>query len=225
VGGIASEIKRRGGPDRGAPADGAPAPAPAPTTPTPAPITGNDWSTAPLEQPALKTGDPLPVGINVGTADADADVVTAAASGHVTGRKFDSLEVDTSADGSALTELPKGGPAVNQLMTPAGKRLVAVTMKVKAGGDPWAWASALGDFTVVDGVGTRCRPSGVIATVTKGGAQRLLASYKATGEVTSVNKLEGGTVPTVTLVFPITADQKAKWIGYRDGERMLPLEP
>src|SRR5207248_3036086 len=80
-------------------------------------------------------GSALPTGINVGTADADAEVVTTAASGHITGKKFDILDIDTSSDASSLTELPKGGFAISELMVPAGKRLVMVMMEVKPGAD------------------------------------------------------------------------------------------
>ena len=65
---------------------------------------------------------------------------------------------------------------------------------------------------------------GVIAVITKGAAQRLLASYKAAAEVTSVNKVEGGTVSNVTLLYAIPADQKAKSIVYKAATPGLPLE-
>ena len=103
--------------------------------------------------------------------------------GHITGKKFDILDVDTSGDGAALTELPKGQFPISALAVPAGKRMVAVKLNVKAGADPWAWAPTLGDFTVVDGAATSVKPSGAIAIVTKarGGAPKLLANYKANG--------------------------------------------
>ena len=99
-------------------------------TPTPTPTAGGDngWNEAPLEKPTVVTGAALPVAINVGSADADAEVVTTAASGHITGKKFDILDVDTSSDAAALTELPKGGFAISDLMVPAGKRLLQVKM-------------------------------------------------------------------------------------------------
>jgi len=197
-----------------------------PATPTPPAGGDNGWADAPLESPSVVSGSPLPVGINVGTADADAEVVTTAASGHITGKKFDVLDVDTSSDGAALTELPKGGNPVAELAVPAGKRLVAVKLNIKAGGDPWAWAAALADYTVVDGAGASVKPSGVIGTVTKGrGAPpRLLANYKANGEVASVGKVEGTTPTGVTLLYVLPADQKAKEIQYKGKAGGLPLE-
>jgi uncharacterized membrane protein required for colicin V production len=201
-----------------------PTPAPDPTargnrrgTPTPTPpADGGAAVDSPLVKPMIVPNPVLPVAVNVGTADADAEVVTTAAAGHITGKKFDILDVDTSSDGAAISELPKGGFAISALFTPAGKRLVQVKVDLKPGGDPWAWAGELGNFTVVDGAGASVKPSGVCAAVDKGGAPpKLLANYKANGEVTSVAKVDGATPSDIRLFFVIPADQKAKEMQYQ----------
>jgi hypothetical protein len=201
---------------------------PTPTTPTPAPTAAggdNGWNEAPLEKPTVVSGAALPVAINVGSADADAEVVTTAASGHITGKKFDILDVDTSSDAAALSELPKGGFAIADLMVPAGKRLLQVKMDVKAGSDPWAWAAGIGNFTVLDGAGAIIKPSGVVATVTKrGGPPKLLASYKATGEVTTVTKVDGAVVSDIRFYYLLPADQKGKELQYQGKAGGMPLE-
>jgi hypothetical protein len=167
-------------------------------------------------QPTVVPDPALPVGVNVGTADADAEVVTTAAAGHISGKKFDILDVDTSSDAAAVSELPKGGFAISALFVPPGKRLVEVKVDLKPGADAWAWASQLGNFTVVDGTGASVKPSGVCAALTKaGGPARLLANYKANGEVTSVNKVEGATPGDIRLFFVIADGQKAKELQYQ----------
>jgi len=211
-----------------APAPETSTPAPAPTergnrrgtpTATPAPTPTTDGSAAadsPLVKPMIVPNPALPVAVNVGTADADAEVVTTAAAGHITGKKFDILDVDTSSDGAAISELPKGGFAISALFVPAGKRLVQVKVDLKPGGDAWAWAGELGNFTLVDGAGAGVKPSGVCAAVEKTGAPpKLLASYKANGEVTSVAKVDGATPNDIRLFFVIPADQKAKEMQYQ----------
>jgi hypothetical protein len=211
-------------PDRGVERTATPTPMP---TPTPTPTAGGDngWNEAPLEKPAVVTGPALPVGVNVGGGDADLEVVTTAASGHVTGKKFDILDVDTSSDAATLADLPKGGFAISELMVPAGKRLLQVKMDVKAGADPWAWAAAVGNFAVLDGAGAVVKPSGVVATVTKaGGPPKLLASYKANGEVTSVTKVDGATPSNIKFFYLLAADQKAKELQYQGKAGGLPLE-
>jgi hypothetical protein len=56
----------------------------------------------------------------------------------------------------------------------------------------------------------------VCAAVAKaGGPAKLLANYKANGEVTSVNKVEGGTPSDVRLFFLIADGQKAKELQYQ----------
>ena len=196
---------------------GTPAPTtPTPTTPTPDNAGGGASADSPLVQPAIVPNPVLPVAINVGTADADAEVVTTAAAGHITGKKFDILDVDTTSDAAAVSELPKGGFAISALFVPAGKQLVEVKVEPKPGADAWAWASELGNFTVVDGAGTSVKPSGVCAAVAKaGGPARLLANYKANGEVTSVNKVDGATPSDVRLFFLIADGQKAKELQYQ----------
>jgi hypothetical protein len=201
---------------------------PAPTetaTPAPAPGGDNGWADAPLEKPEVVAGATLPVAINVGTGDADAEVVTTAASGHITAKKFDILDVDTSSDGAAISELPKGGFPVSELAAPAGKRLLQVKLDLKAAADPWAWAGAIGNFAVLDGGGNVVKPSGVVAMVTKrGGAPKLLASYKANGAVASVAKVDGATASDIRLFFVLAADQKAKELQYQGKAGGLPLE-
>jgi hypothetical protein len=188
---------------------------PAPTTPTPD-NGGGASAVSPLVQPTVVPDPALPVGVNVGTADADAEVVTTAAAGHISGKKFDILDVDTSSDAAAVSELPKGGFAISALFVPPGKRLVEVKVDLKPGADAWAWASQLGNFTVVDGTGASVKPSGVCAALTKaGGPARLLANYKANGEVTSVNKVEGATPGDIRLFFVIADGQKAKELQYQ----------
>jgi hypothetical protein len=191
-----------------------------PTTPTP-PTADNGWNAAPLEKPVLAESNQLPVGIGVGSANAD--VLAAGASGHLTNKQFDSLDVDASTPDAALAELPKAGNPVQQLAVPAGKRMVQVTMAVKPGGDPWAWAPAVGDFTVVDGAGTVYKPSGVFSVVGSAAGQKLLATYKSTGDV-AVKKVDG-TVPTsVTLVYLLPTGQKATELRYQAKPGGLPLE-
>ena len=173
----------------------------------------------------IVAGAALPVAINVGTGDADAEVVTTAASGHITAKKFDILDVDTSSDGAAISELPKGGFPVSELAVPAGKRLVQVKLDLKAGADPWAWAGAIGNFAVLDGGGNVVKPSGVVAMVSKPrGAPKLLASYKANGAVASVAKVDGATASDIRLFFVLAADQKAKELQYQGKAGGLPLE-
>lgn len=204
------------------PAPTTPTPTPTPTPPTPTPPAGeNGWADAPLEKPVLTVGNQLPVGIGVGSADV-ADVLAAAASGHLTNKQFDTLDVDTTTAESALSELPKAGNPVQQLAVPAGKRLLQVTMSVK-GADPWAWAANLANFTVVDAAGTAYKPSGVVAVATVGGAQRLYATYKTTGDVTA-KKVDGATLSSVTLLFLVPADQKATELRYQGKPGGLPLE-
>jgi hypothetical protein len=189
---------------------------PAPTTPTPDAGGGGASADSPLVQPMIVPNPVLPVAVNVGTADADAEVVTTAAAGHITGKKFDILDVDTTSDAAAVSELPKGGFPISALFVPPGKRLVQVKVDLKAGVDAWAWASELGSFTVVDGAGAGVKPSGVCAAVAKaGGPTRLLANYKANGEVTSANKVEGGTPSDIRLFFMIADGQKAKELQYQ----------
>jgi hypothetical protein len=178
-----------------------------------------------MNKPMIVPNAALPVAINVGTADPDAEVVTTAAAGHITGKKFDILDVDTSSDAAAISELPKGGFPISALFVPPGKRLVEVKMDLKPGGDPWAWASELGNFAVVDSAGAISKPSGVVAAVAKAGApSKLLASYKATAEVTSVPKVEGATPDDIRLFFLVAADQKAKEMQYQGKAGGLPLE-
>ncbi|MDB5318858.1 MAG: hypothetical protein JWN40_489 [Phycisphaerales bacterium] len=209
-------------PDRGVERTTTPTPMP---TPTPTAGGDNGWAEAPLEKPTVVAGAALPVAVNVGTADADAEVVTTAASGHITGKKFDILDVDTSSDAAAISELPKGGFAISELMAPAGKRLLQVKMDVKAGADPWAWAAAVGNFAVLDGAGAIVKPSGVVATVTKaGGPPKLLATYKAAGEVTSVPKVDGATATDIRFIYLLAADQKAKELQYQGKAGGVPLE-
>jgi hypothetical protein len=131
--------------------------------------------------------------------------------------------VDTSTAESALTELPKAGNPVQQLAVPAGKRLLQVTMSVKPGADPWAWAANLANFTVVDPAGTAYKPSGVMGIATVGGAQRLYATYKTTGDVTA-KKVDGATISSVTLLFLVPAEQKATELRYQGKAGGLPLE-
>jgi hypothetical protein len=190
---------------------------PAPTTPAPDNAGGGAAATdSPLVQPAIVPTPALPVAINVGTGDADAEVVTTAAAGHITGKKFDILDVDTTSDAAAVSERPTGGCAISALFVPAGKRLVEVKAEPKPGADAWAWASELGNFTVTDGAGASVKPSGVCAAVAKaGGPVKLLANYKANGEVTSVNKVDGATPSDVRLFFLIADGQKPKELQYQ----------
>ena len=191
-----------------------------PTTPNPA---DNGWAEAPLEKPVLVVGNQLPVGIGVGSADAD--VLAAGASGHLTAKQFDALEVDPSNDAAALTELPKAGNPVQQLAVPSGKRMLQVTMSIKAGADSWAWAANLGDCSVADAAGTAYKPSGVLALAGAAGpTQKLLASYKSAGEITTLKKVEGTTLTSVTLLYLVPTDQKATELRYQGKAGGLPLE-
>jgi hypothetical protein len=103
--------------------------------------------------------------------------------------------------------------------------LLQVKMDVKAGSDPWAWAAGIGNFTVLDGAGAIIKPSGVVATVTKrGGPPKLLASYKATGEVTTVTKVDGAVVSDIRFYYLLPADQKGKELQYQGKAGGMPLE-
>jgi hypothetical protein len=195
---------------------------PATTPVTPPPTADNGWGEAPLEKPVLVSGNQLPVGIGVGSADSD--VLAAGASGHLTAKQFDSLDVDPSNDAAALAELPKPGNPIQQLMVPAGKRMVQVQLSIKAGADSWAWLPKLAEFTVVDATGTAYKPSGVLGLAGPAGpTQKLLAVYRATGELT-LKKVENAPLTSLTFVYLIPADQKATELRYQGKAGGLPLE-
>lgn len=193
---------------------------PTPTTPTP-PTGDNGWAAAPLEKPVVVEGNRLPVGIGVGSADAV--VLSAGASGHLTNKQFDNLDVDPTVPEAAFSELPKAGNPVQELAVPAGKRMVQVTLNVKAGADPWAWAPTIADYTVVDATGAAYKPSGAFAGLGSGAAQKLFATYKSTGDI-SVKKVDGTTPLTITLIYLVPTGQKATELRYQSKPGGLPLE-
>jgi len=171
----------------------------------------------------VESSNTLPCGVGIGPAADVTDVLTAGASGHLTAKQFDTLEVDPSNTGAALDELPNTGNAVQQLFVPAGKRLLKVTLNVRPAGDTWAWAPKLASFTVVDAAGTSYKPSGVMALAQAGSAVRVLANYKTVGEVT-VKKAKGVTLSSITLLYLVPTEQKVPEIRYEGKPGGLPVE-
>lgn len=194
---------------------------PTPTTPTP-PATDGGWGTAPLERPIVVEGNRLPVGIGVGSADAD--VLSAGASGHLTNKQFDTLEVDPSAPEAAVSELPKAGNPVQELAVPAGKRMVQVLLNFKPGVPAWATSPNVADYTVLDATGAVYKPSGVVTRIGGGPTERLLASYKSTGGDITVKKVDGATPAPVVFIYLIPTGQKATELRYQGKPDGLPLE-
>ncbi|HEY7115659.1 MAG TPA: CvpA family protein [Tepidisphaeraceae bacterium] len=187
----------------------------------------NGWKTAHLDQPTLTVTNKLPYALGVGTGDADADVATTAVSGHLTGKKFDVLETDLSSPDSVIANLGKSPPTVQELFVPQGKRMVQVTLKTvaAAGEDPWAWAT-LGpqNTTVVDGRNIPTKPSGIYYNVKQGGAEKLMATYRANVEGVNVSPIQGATVDSITLIFLMEADQRAKELQFLGKANGFPLK-
>lgn len=188
------------------------------------PPADNGWKESPLTKPAVSVSNKLPVAINTESADADAVVASTAVTGETKAKKWDSLDVVSKEAGASFTALPKGGYAVADLLVPPDKRMIQVTLTPKSGVDSWAWLEKFGDYSVVDGGGNAHKASGVYATVMKaGGAKHLLATYKSSGEVAAPPKDEGS-VTSVTLIYLLPKDQKAKEIRFEGKEGGLQLE-
>jgi hypothetical protein len=100
---------------------------------------------------------------------------------------------------------------------------VQVTLNVKPGADPWAWAPTIADYTVADAAGNAYKPSGAFTSLGAGAAQKLLATYKSTGDIT-VKKVDGTTPASVTFIYLVPTGQKATELRYQGKPGGLPLE-
>lgn len=147
---------------------------------------------------APRVSDQLFTPINVGTGDRDNNAVQfGGGTASLANRQFKAFNVDGSL---AIARLAAGEYTVQQLVTPAGKKLVQVTAAPK-GGDPWKWGD-VGKFELDDSTGGKHKPVGAWAKVVVGTAQHFLGAYDAEKGVSDVPQVDGR--PTeVTLVFAV----------------------
>lgn len=136
--------------------------------------------------------------INVGTGDRDNNAVQfGGGTASLANRQFKAFNVDGSL---AIARLAAGEYTVQQLVTPAGKKLVQITAAPK-GGDPWTWGD-VSKFELDDATGGKHKPVGAWAKVVVGTAQHFLGAYDVEKGVGDVPQIDGR--PTeITLVFAV----------------------
>jgi hypothetical protein len=207
-------------------------PEPAPTAAAPAqppskpgvPTEENGWLKSPLVNPAVVGGDKIPYPIGVGTSEASADVAGAGFDGHLTGKKFDTLNTDVASAESTPPALAKAAPTVDELFVPEGKRMVQVKFK-NVGTNPWIWRAMSDRFQVYcEGTKTTYGPYGAYGMLKppSGGPDRVFAIYRATTQLGKFPEPQGK-VDEVTLIYLVPAGQKVSEARFESRPNGLPL--
>jgi hypothetical protein len=163
----------------------------------------------PLSFGPVRVGGLLPHRVATGTADKTGKFETLGATGALADGKFGKLDVN----GSESSQRISNGPyAINELGAPQGQLVVQVKFTPR-GDDPWAFASQVASYVLVDQSDQQYQPRGVYATVkTPDGGDRLVARYDANANVGDLPQIEGRptdvwivyTAPTGTQLKQVT---------------------
>ncbi|HEY1686493.1 MAG TPA: CvpA family protein [Tepidisphaeraceae bacterium] len=168
---------------------------------------------APLVYQDLKNSADLFTQINVGTPDADVkDQQFSSGTVSLRDHKFSKLDINST---DTIQRMRQGGYPVNTFATPTGKSVVQISAQ-PAGDNPWQWADALGEFTLVDTNGNKYKPNGAIAKLKEpNGQDKMAAIYDADNAVNSLAKQDGR--PTdVWIIYDVPAGTQFKQWDYQD---------
>ncbi len=168
-------------------------------------------SAAPISIQNVEMSDQLFTPINVGTADKTAnDVQLKSGTCSFRDQKFTKLSIDPV---DSIRMLSAGSFGIQTLFVPPGQAMVQVSARPPAEGDAWAWANDLQKFALVDAHKKTYRPAGAWAKVMQEAAERLAASYDASGATPSINQSQGR--PTdVWIAFLVPAGTQLRDLSY-----------